>query len=232
MFSVLLLTLLHTCFGNAEDSHGAPAGKCFVYIGTYTNAKSKGIYLYRMDLASGDLTSEGLAAETPNPTFLDLDPHGHFLFAANEISRFEGKAAGAVTAYSIDASTGKLTFLNERSSGGDGPCHILLDRTGKNALVANYGGGSVAVLSIQPDGRLGDASAFIQHEGKSINADRQEKAHAHCMALDAANHFAFACDLGIDKVMIYRFDASHGTLTPNQPPFAAIKPGSGPAIRN
>ncbi len=160
--------------------------------------------------------------------FFDLAADGKFLYAADEINNFEGKRAGSVGAYSIHAGTGKLTLLNEHSSVGDGPCHVLIDHTGKDALIANYGGGSIAVLPIEADGKLDEASSFIQHEGKSINPDRQEKPHAHSMALDPANHFAFACDLGLDKVMIYRFDAEHGKLTPNEPPFAAIKPGSGP----
>jgi len=225
---LLLLTLVQPLVGEAQDNHGAAPGKCWVYIGTYTRDGSKGIYLYQMDLASGELTSRGLAAETPNPTFLDVDAPGKFLYAADEISHYEGKAAGKVCAFSIDADTGKLTLLNERTSGGDGPCHVLLDHSGKNALIANYGGGSVEVLPIGTDGRLGEPSAFIQHSGKSINPDRQEKPHAHSMALDPDNHFAFACDLGMDKLMIYHFDADHGTLTPGQPPFIPIKAGSGP----
>jgi 6-phosphogluconolactonase len=204
------------------------SGRYLVYVGTYTGEKSKGIYVYGMDLATGSLTPMGLAAETPNPTFLDIDPKHRFLYAVNEIERFEGKAAGAVSSFSIDPATGKLTFLNQRSSGGSGPCHILLDRTGKNALVANYGGGSVAVLPIEKDGKLGEASAFIQHQGRSIHPERQTGPRAHCMIMDAQNRFALACDLGLDKVLIYKFDAKKGTLVPNDPAFASIKAGSGP----
>jgi 6-phosphogluconolactonase len=231
-FSLLTLTVLQPFAGAAQNSPANASGECFVYVGTYTKGGSKGIYLYRMDMASGALTSEGLVAELPNPTFFDLDSHGKFLYAATETSRYSDSsgdyASGGVSAYSVDAATGKLTFLNSRSSGGDGPCHILLDKANRDALIANYGGGSVEVLPISADGQLGKATSFIQDEGKSINADRQEKPHAHSMALDAANHFAFACDLGTDRIMVYRFDAEHGKLTPNNPPFAAIKPGSGP----
>jgi 6-phosphogluconolactonase len=111
---------------------------------------------------------------------------------------------------------------------GKGPCHIVLDNSGRNVLVANYGSGSVAVYQVATDGRLSEATAFVQHEGSSVNKSRQEGPHAHCIALDAANKFAFVCDLGLDKVMIYRFDAQNGKITPNDPPFATIKPGSGP----
>jgi 6-phosphogluconolactonase len=121
-----------------------------------------------------------------------------------------------------------LTQLSQRSSIGSGPCHVLVDAAGRNVLVANYGSGSVTVLPIGTDGHLGEETAFIQDTGKSTNPSRQEGPHAHCMVLDAANRFAFACDLGLDKVLIYRFDSEHGTLTPSEPPFVALKPGSGP----
>jgi 6-phosphogluconolactonase len=210
------------------DAAVTAKGTCLVYVGTYTGAKSKGIYAYRMDMASGAISSLGLVAETPNPTFLEIAPNNQFLYAVNEIDDFEGKAAGAVSAFSIDAATGKLSFLNQQSSGGRGPCHLALDREGKNVLVANYGGGSIESLPIQADGRLGTAAVFLQHSGKSIDAVRQTGPHAHCMTLDGANHFAFVCDLGLDKIMAYRFDASQGTLAANDPAFATTKPGAGP----
>jgi len=213
---------------DAKDSVSSVVSNCLFYVGTYTGAKSKGIYLCRMNLTNGALTPLGLAAETPNPAFLALEPRGRFLYAANEIGNFAGKPEGAVTAYAIEAGSGKLTLLNQRSSAGAGPCHIILDRMGRNALVANYGNGSLAVLPIQTDGQLANATTYLQFEGKSINPDRQEKPHTHCLTLDAANRFAFACDLGIDKIMAYRFDPIHGKLTPNEPPFVSVKPGSGP----
>jgi 6-phosphogluconolactonase len=199
-----------------------------VYIGTYTQGKSKGIYLFRMDPASGQLTPAGLAAETVNPSFLAIAPNHRFLYAVNEIGEFGGTSSGAVSAFAIEPTTGKLTLLNQESSRGSGPCHLIVDRQGKNVLVANYGGGSVAVLPIRPDGRLGPATAFIQHQGSSVNPQRQKEPHAHSMNLDAANRFAFAADLGLDKVLIYRFDPNQGTLAPNDPAAAAVAPGAGP----
>jgi 6-phosphogluconolactonase len=145
-----------------------------------------------------------------------------------EVSDFAGKKSGGVSAFAIDASTGNLTLLNQQSSGGTGPCHLVVDKAGKNVLVANYGGGSVAVLPIQADGRLSEATCFIQHTGKSVNPRRQEAPHAHSINLDAANNFAFVADLGLDKVLVYRFDAAKGTLTPNDPPAASVAPGAGP----
>jgi 6-phosphogluconolactonase len=140
----------------------------------------------------------------------------------------DGQQTGAVTAFAIDPATGDLSRLNHQPSGGPGPCHLAVDREGRNVLVANYAGGSVAVLPIRPDGRLGEATATIQHRGQGADPRRQEAPHAHCVNLDAANRFAVVADLGLDKVMIYRFDPSKGTLSPNDPPSVAVKPGSGP----
>ncbi len=163
-----------------------------------------------------------------NPSFLALHPNHRFLYAVGEVADFGGKRAGAVSALSIDPQTGKLTLLNQRSSGGDGPCHVVVDKAGKNALVANYGGGSVEPLPIQQDGRLSEASAFIQHQGSSVNPQRQKEPHAHSINLDAANRFAVVADLGLDKVFVYKFDSAKGSLAANDPPSVQVKPGSGP----
>jgi 6-phosphogluconolactonase len=181
-----------------------------------------------MDAASGALSPLGVAAETANPTFFQIASNHRFLYAANEVNTFEGKPAGAVSAFSIDASTGKLTLLNQKTSGGPGPCHLILDNAGKNVLLANYGGGSIESIPVQSDGRLAAPTTFIQYTGKGFDSARQEAPHAHCMALDPANKFAFVCDLGLDKVVSYRFDGSKGNLTPNQPAFTAAAPGAGP----
>ncbi len=220
------------CLDAADVSGPAVSGgkdnQCLVYVGTYSNTKSKGIYACRMDLATGALTPLGLEAETPNPTFLAIDSRHQRLYAVNEIGRYEGKPAGSIEAFSIDAGSGKLTSMGRHTSIGSGPCHLALDQFDRNVLVANYGSGSIAAFPIQPDGRLGDKTAFIQDAGQSINPHRQEGPHAHCMVLDAANRFAFACDLGLDKIMIYRFDPINGTLSPNEPAFAKVTAGSGP----
>jgi 6-phosphogluconolactonase len=199
-----------------------------VYFGTYTDGKSRGVYSSRLDPTTGALTTPELAATTVNPSYLALHPNHRFLYAVNEVSRFDGKSAGAVSAFAIDRRSGRLRFLDQRTSGGPGPCHLVVDPRGKAVLVANYNGGSVEVLPIQSDGRLGEPSAFIQHTGSSINPQRQEGPHAHCVAVDGTDRLAFVCDLGLDKVMIYRFNAARGTLTPSDPPWARIAPGSGP----
>ena len=207
----------------------SPAGsKYLVFIGTYTGKGSQGIYSYSFDPASGTAMPLGLAAESPNPSFLAADPQGRFLYAVNEVNDFNGKPTGAVSAFSIDRRTGKLTLLNQVSSLGAGPAHISLDRAGRYVLIANYDGGSVAVYPILQDGKLGSHSAFQQQAGSSADKERQEGPHAHSIVASYDDRFIFAADLGADKVFIYRFDNKNGAMSPNDPGFAKVAPGSGP----
>jgi 6-phosphogluconolactonase len=201
----------------------APAQQYLAYFGTYTNnTGSKGIYAYRFEPTSGRLTALGAVAETPSPAFLVAHPTGRFLYAANELQD------GSLSAFAIDAPSGKLTLLNKVSSRGAAPCHVAIDRTGKFLLVANYGSGSVAAFPIQQDGRLGEATGFVQHKGSSVNPERQTGPHAHYISTSPDNRFVLTADLGLDQVLVYRFDAAKGTLSPNTPPFAKLQPGSGP----
>jgi 6-phosphogluconolactonase len=204
-------------------------GKQWVYVGTYTGKSgSRGIYRFDFDPATGKLTPAGLAGEATNPSFLAIHPSRRFLYAVGEVADFGGQPAGVVSAFALDPATGKLTALNQQSSGGPGPCHVTIDKAGKHALVANYRGGSACVLPIGDDGRLGERTDFVQHHGKGSNLQRQEAPHAHSANLDAANRFAFIADLGLDKVFVYRYDAARGKITPNDPPALELKPGSGP----
>lgn len=203
-----------------------PRGEYLVYIGTYTEKTSKGIYVYRFNPATGRLTSLGLAAETENPSFLAVAPDGRYLYAVNEM--IGGKRNGAVSAFAINLRTGKLTFLNQLSSEGSSPCYVSLDKTGKYALVANYGSGSVAVFPLGRNGRLQKASAFVQHTGSSVNPRRQKGPHAHSVNISPDNRFAISADLGLDKLLVDHFNAATGSLTPDKPPFARVKAGSGP----
>ena len=211
-----------------SESYAASPKEAYVFVGTYTGAKSKGIYLHRLNLESGALSEAQLVAETPSPSFLAIHPSQRFLYAANEVGTFNNKPSGAVTAFSIDPKSGQLTQLNQQASEGSGPCHLVVDRTGRNVLVANYGAGSVAVLPTQLDGRLSPASAAIQHKGSSANPQRQEAPHAHSINLDASNQFAVVADLGLDQVLVYKFEPVKGSLVPNSPAFTALKPGAGP----
>lgn len=209
----------------------APAGNQYLfYVGTYTEegSKSKGIYAYRFDAATGQSTPLGLAAETTNPSFVALSPNGRFLYAVNEVQKYQGPNSGGVSAFSVDRATGKLTFLNEVPSRGADPCYIVVDKAGKHVLVANYTGGSVAVFPVTDDGRLGEASAFVQHSGHGTNPKRQEGPHGHSIDLSPDNRYAFVDDLGLDELLIYKFDSTKGSLTPNDPPFVKLDDGAGP----
>jgi 6-phosphogluconolactonase len=224
----LVLAVGPVCILAMPENSAAADRSMFVYIGTYTYGASKGIYRSQFDTETGQLSAPELAAETKNPTFLAIHPNGRFLYAANEVESFEGPKAGAVSAFAIDGKTGKLTLLDEKSSGGTGPCHLAVDRKGKCVLVANYGGGSVAALPIESDGSVGAPAAFIQHEGSSVNRRRQSGPHAHFITTDPADRFALVCDLGLDKVLVYRLGTDPVSLATNDPPWTAIKPGSGP----
>ena len=208
----------------------AQSGQYLLYVGTYTQDKSssKGIYAYRYDAASQELTSLGLAAETTNPSWVAIHPNGRYLYAVNEIQNYKGPNSGGVSAFSIDRSTGKLTFLNEVSSRGADPCYITVDPSGKYVLVANYTGGSIATFPISADGKVGEASAFVQHTGHGLNPKRQEAAHAHSIDLSPDEHYAFVDDLGLDDLFVYKFDKGKGSLKPNNPPFAKLDAGAGP----
>jgi len=227
LFGLVAPLLLLSVASNSK--HAKRENRYFAYVGTYTaKTSSKGIYAYRFDPETGKLDSIGVAAETTDPSFLAVHPSGKFLYAVNEVSEFEGEKSGAVSAFSIDRETGKLALLNQVSSRGAGPCHISLDKTGKYVFVANYDGGSVAAFPVLDDRRLGKASAFVQHHGSSVNKERQEGPHAHYIQVSEDNRYAFVVDLGLDEVLAYRFDGRTGALTPNDPPFVKIKPGSGP----
>ena len=196
-----------------------------LYVGTYTSGKSEGIYVYGMNETTGALT-QITSVKSINPSFLVVNP-GRFLYAVNEVPDLDGKPTGGVSAFAIDASSTKLTFINQQPSEGADPCHLSFDRQRKHLLVANYTGGNVAVLPIQRDGSLGKAIDVKQHEGSGPR-EQQKSAHAHCIKLDRANRFAVAADLGSDKVMIYRFNPLSGRLEPSEQPSATLHPGAGP----
>src|SRR5580658_4082307 len=224
---LLAFPLLAICSRTAAF---AQHNKYLVYVGTYTEegSASKGIYAYRFDSDTAKLTSIGLAAETINPSFLAVHPNHRFLYAVNEVHTYKGEKSGAVSAFAIDRASGKLTLLNEVASKGADPCYITVDKTGKFVLVANYTGGSVAVFPVLDSGRLGEASAFVQHTGHGTDPQRQEGPHAHSIDLSPDNRFAIVDDLGLDETLAYKFDAAKGSLAPNDPPFTKIDAGSGP----
>lgn len=223
MRHLLILLPLLLLPGVVAAQPGDGVEKFRVYVGTYSGKLSKGIYQLELDLKDGTLSKPVVAAETKNPSFVAIHPNQKFLYAVSEDG---GK--GSISAFAIDAKTGKLTFLNKQTSGGSGPCHVVVDRAGKNVLAANYGSGSCCSIPVDADGKLAEPASIIQHRGKSINKGNQEGPHAHSINVDANNRFAFCADLGIDKVLVYRLDAAKGTLTANDPPALEVAPGTGP----
>jgi 6-phosphogluconolactonase len=208
-------------------SNDKAASTYLAYIGTYTGPNSKGIYAYRFDAGSGKLDSIGLAGEVVQPSFLAVHPNQRFLYAVSELGN-DGRVNGSITAFGIDGKSGALTSLNTLSSGGGGACHLVVDKTGRNLLAANYGSGNVACFRLAENGRIGERTALIQHGGSSVDPARQRGPHAHAVVLSPDNRFLFVPDLGLDKIFVYRFDAGRGTLTADDPPFVSTKAGSGP----
>jgi 6-phosphogluconolactonase len=226
--SVAGLGALGLTLADLRFARAAPAHELLLYVGTYTTGKSEGIYLYRFNLTSGELAHAGTTKGVVNPSFLTLAPNRRYLYAVNEVDDFGRRKSGAVTAFAVDQKTGDLRLLNQQASLGANPCYVDVDASGKFVLIANYTGGNVTVLPIQRDGSLGESTDTKQYQGSSINRERQESPHAHCVRLDPTNRFAYSCDLGTDKIMIFRFDGRNGKLLPGEPPWVQVKPGAGP----
>ena len=203
-------------------------GELLVYVGTYTTGKSEGIYLYRLNLSSGELKHVATTRGVVNPSFLALAPSRRYLYAVNEVEEFAGRKSGAVSAFAVDQRTGELGLLNQQASLGADPCYVDVDAGGRFVLIANYTGGNVTVFPVQPDGSLGEATDMKQARGSSVIRERQDGPHAHCIVLDPTNQFAYSCDLGTDKIMIFRFDTRNGKLLPGEQPWVQVKPGRGP----
>lgn len=202
--------------------------ECLLFVGTYTGKGSEGIYVCGFDPVTGESGPLTLAAATENPSFLAVDPQGRFLYAVNEVNTFQGEPSGAVSAFAIEQPSGKLRLLQQVASLGRGPAHLSLDRSARHLLVANYGGGSCTVFPIGDDGRLGPHSAFVQNAGSSVDPQRQAGPHAHAIQVTTDNRVALVADLGLDKLLVFRFDDRTGSLTPGEPAFASVSPGAGP----
>lgn len=201
---------------------------CLLYVGTYTNGTSKGIYAFHFSTRQGTLRPIGLVAETVNPSFLALHPSRKFLYAVGEVKQYEGQPSGLVSSYSIHSDTGSLSLLGKVASGGAGPCHVVVDKTGKFAVVSNYVGGSVAVLRVLDDGSLGEMTSLVQHSAEKTEQDRSRRPHAHGAFFSADNRFVVVPDLGLDKLFIYRIKQETGLLERADPPYVILPDGAGP----
>ena len=195
------------------------------FVGTYTNkTDSKGIYAVEFDADSGKLKAKGIAAVSTEPSWVEIHPNGKFAYVANEAGN-----QSTITAFSIDAKKAKLTQLNQLPALGEDPCHLSFDRTGKYLFAANYSSGNIVVFPILADGKLGEHTAVVKNVGSlGPNKERQDRPHAHWVHVSPDNRYVFAADLGLDAILSYKFDATKGTLTPNDPPLAKLNPGAGP----
>ncbi|GAB3749434.1 lactonase family protein [Spirosoma pomorum] len=216
------------CLLSITSCLSALAQKEIIYVGTYSVRGSEGIYVYEFNRKTGSMQQIQTVGNSKSPSFLALHPSGKYLYSVNEANESGPNKAGAVSAYAVDAGTGKLTFLNTQSSLRGGPCHISVDRTGKTAFVSNYGGGSLTVLPIMNDGKLAAASDSVISAGSGPNKQRQEKPHVHSAILSPSNKTVYVSDLGTDQINQLRVNALTATVKPAKLPFVAVKPGSGP----
>ncbi len=228
-----------------DSSHAGPA---LAYIGTYSSpqgpegskGRGKGIYLFEMNRSTGALSQRALFENDSNPSWLALNPSRTHLYSGNETDTYKGASSGSVSAYSIDRSNGRLTLLNTVASGGAGPAYISVHPTGKYVFSANYAGGTVAVLPIRANGEVGDATDVKHDHGPvgpthaasappgSFAISGHDKPHAHTIESDPSGRFVISTDLGMDRILIWKFDSERGKLTPNDPAFVSVPLGDGP----
>ena len=231
LFITLLSLSTLGSIGMMQDNQASAKAtkQSFAYVGTYTNkGRSKGIYLYLFDSSSGTLKENGVREGIKDPSFLAIHPNGKYLYAVSEVSETDGQKGGAVWSFSINEKTGALESINHQLSGGEGPCFIALDKSGRCALVANYNSGTIASFPIAEDGSLQKAKSVIQHKGSSIDLKRQQGPHAHSINFSPDGKWALAADLGLDKILVYKVDIKSATLEANSPAFCATIPGGGP----
>ena len=224
-FLIVLAAPLLLFSSEQTSGKAAAKGQYLAYVGTYTTkTSSKGIYAFQFDTATGQLSLIGVAAETTDPSWVVVHPNGKYLYAANETEK-----SSTISAFAIEPKTGKLTLLNQLPALGEDPCYLSFDKTGKYLLVANYSSGTITVFPILADGLLGEHTALMKDQGATgPNKERQEAPHAHWIETSPDNRFVLVADLGLDEVLVYKFDAASGALTPNEPAFARLKAGSGP----
>ena len=221
--SVMSMLVLTQTF---DQAHAAPT-KALVCIGSYSTSDKESVHLFQLNLKDGSINKISAVSGLVNPSFLKIHPNGKFLYAVNEVGDFQGKKSGGVTAFALDVKNGKIAKLNQQPSGDTGPCHLTIDSKGKYVLVAHYGGGSTTVLPIRENGHVGPVTSQIKHTGSSVHP-RQKAPHAHAIHVGPNNKFAFAPDLGLDKVLVFKFDENSGKITETKFDGAKVAPGSGP----
>ena len=198
------------------------------YIGTYSVRSSEGIYVYEFNRDSMKMNLIQTVDHLKNPSYLTLAPNGKFLYAANGETVNDSMNFGSISAYAVDASTGKLTHINDKSSYGSDPCHIQIDHGGKSLFISNYNNGRLVFYNLKADGSISDNYRIFQDTGKSVNPARQESAHVHSTLVSPNDKYVYVDDLGLDKIMIFRYDSSSASMDPGDPPYVATLPGAGP----
>lgn len=216
------------------------------YVGTYSSpegpegspGRGQGVYLFDVNPKTGDLSPRAVLPNASNPSYLAMHPSGKYLYSGDEINNFEGKSSGAATAYRIDRKTNLLARLNTVSSEGAGPAYVSVHPSGKHLLVANYAGGTVAVISIKSGGSLGEATCVKHDEGApgpakaksappgSFAISGHDRPHAHMIRSDPSGRFVISTDLGMDRIFVWKFDGASGVLSPNTS--VSVPPGDGP----
>ena len=223
---LLPIMLLAGCAQPASKSSAA-AKDYWLYVGTNVgNEQENTIFLYRVNAATGAFTRVSAQHGGASPTYLTLSANHHFLYAVSETPMYRGAPGGGVSAFAVAPRTGDLKLLNQQPSKGASPCYISLDHTGRTVLVANYVGGNVSALPVAADGQLG-APMMDQQSGSGPHSN-QTGSHAHCLLPDPANKFAFAVNLGTDRVYAYRLDPANSKLTREAEPAFVAQPGAGP----
>lgn len=223
LIKLLIMLIIATCCRNEQSDI-----KEIMYVGTFDERDSQGIYVYEFNRDSVGFTLLQTIPEQKSPSFLEIHPSKKFLYAVNRSSVVDGKEWGTISAFLIDSASGMLTLINEQSSYGRGPCHISFDKSGKFAFVSNYNDGNLVVYAVLDNGNVSDSLQLVQHHGNGINPERQEGPHVHSAMVSPDNRFLYVADLGIDRVMIYELDSSSGMLKPATIPYAEVEPGSGP----
>ncbi len=231
-----------------QHSSSPASRRILACVGTYSSpqgpegakGRGHGIYVMEMNPVTGELSERELIPNDANPAWLAFDASHAHLYSANEVATYGDGKSGSVSAYAVDRATGHLTLLNTVSSEGAGPAHMSIHPSGKYALVANYAGGTVAVLPIDASGELGTATDVVHNQGTtgpehaasappgSFAISGHDKPHAHMIQSDASGRFVVASDLGLDRIFIWKFDLETGKLTPNDPDSVALPPGDGP----
>jgi len=218
-----ILLFIFMCF---PISLMAQKSKEIIYVGTYSQNNSKGIYVLKFDRKNLTTTTIQTVHDKESPTFLALHPNKQFLYAAYREGKDEKDETGTIVSYSIAPDTGKLTKINEVSSAGASPCHISVDPTGNVVFLSHYQGGNLSTFKIMETGGLSEVASFIQHTGKSVHAN-QNKAHMHSMIASTDGKWVYASDLGIDQILKYKVNLEKGTVDEN-PVIFQTTPGAGP----